>query len=102
MTDRENYRLGAEPVELGSHRPGDSEAQAQARDYLRRLMREYPKGVPGRTKDDFRGKCKHMFKTPKRVFDRVWKEEIATSGATAWEKKGPKRGPRGPHRARKN
>jgi hypothetical protein len=102
MAAKENYQLVPEPVELGSHRPGDSEAQAQARDYLRRLMRDYPKGVAGRTKDDFRGECKQMFKTPHRAFDRVWKEEIARFGATAWEKKGPKRGPRGPRRVSEN
>jgi hypothetical protein len=29
MAAKENYQLVPEPVELGSHRPGDSEAQAK-------------------------------------------------------------------------
>jgi hypothetical protein len=102
MAAKDNYQLRAESFELGSDRPGDSEAQAQARAFLRHLIAEHPNGVPSRTKDDFRGECKQMFKTPNRAFDRVWKEEIARFGATAWEKRGPKRGPRGPRRARKN
>jgi hypothetical protein len=99
MAAKENYQLRAESFELGSDRPGDNEAQAQARAYLRRSMRKYPNGIPGKTKGDFREECKRLFNTPKRVVDRVWKEEIARTGAIAWEKRGPKRGPR---RARKN
>jgi hypothetical protein len=99
VATKENYQLVPEPVELGSDRPGDSPAQAQTRAYLHRQMVKYPNRIPGKTKQDFRDECKQRFKTPQRVFDRVWKEEIATIGAIAWEERGPKRGPR---RARKN
>jgi hypothetical protein len=99
MAAKENYQLVAEPVELGWDRPGDNEVQAQTRAYLHRQMVKYPNRIQDKTKSDFRGECKRLFKTPKRVFDRVWKEEIARTGAIAWEKRGPKRGPR---RGRKN
>jgi hypothetical protein len=98
MAAKENYQLVPEPIELGSDRPGDSEAQAQARDYLRRLMREYPNGVPGKRKPDFRNECAQQFRTSDREFEWLWREEIAGSGAKGWRK----RGPRGPRRARKN
>jgi hypothetical protein len=98
MAVKETYQLRAESFELGSDRPGDSEAQAQARAYLRRLMREYPKGVPGKRKRDFRNECAQQFGTSDREFERIWRDEIARLGAIGWRK----RGPRGPRRARKN
>jgi|SRR5215831_7442765 len=94
MAAKENYQLVPERIELGSDRPGDSEAQAQARAFLYRLMVKYPNRILGKTKPDFRGECKQLFKTPGRLFDRIWQEEIARTGAIAWRERGPKKGPR--------
>ena len=97
--EKENYQLEAEPLELAWDQLGDTKVQAQARNLLRRSMRKHPNGIPGKTQDDFREECEQRFGISKRDFDRFWREEIARTGAIAWRKRGPKRGPR---RARKN
>jgi hypothetical protein len=92
------HELVAEPFDLGSDRPGDSKTQAAARAYLHRTMVSYPNGVPGKSKDDFRIECEREFKTSYREFERIWREEIARTGASKYRQRGPK----GPRRLRKN
>ena len=83
MAAKENYQLRAEPFELGSDRPGDSKAQADARTYLRRQMRDNSNGIPGKTKRHFRDECERLFGTSSREFERLWRDECASTGAAA-------------------
>jgi hypothetical protein len=99
MAAKENYQLVTESFDLGSDRPGDNKAQALARAFLRRLMTDNPNGIPGKAKRDFKEECEQRFGTSNREFEQLWRDESARTGAAAaWRK----RGPRGPHRARKN
>jgi hypothetical protein len=90
-----NYQFGALPVEIGSSHPGDSKVQARTRAFLHRLMTDHLTGTP-KTKPEYRAECRERFKISDREFDRLWREEVARTGATAFRK----RGPRGPRRSR--
>jgi hypothetical protein len=97
QTSQKLDELVAIPFDLGSSFPGDSEKRAQTRAFLRSLMVEHPKGVPDKTKHDFKVECEQRFGTSAREFDQIWREEAARTGASAWRKPGP----RGPHKPRK-
>jgi hypothetical protein len=90
-----NYPLVAVPFDIGSSHPGDSKAQANARAFLHRLMMENPNGTSV-TKLEYRADCLKQFGTSRREFERLWRQEVANTGATAFRK----RGPRGPRRNR--
>jgi hypothetical protein len=59
-------------------------------------MVEHPNGVPGMLKGDFELKCKQEFGTSHREFERIWRQEVARTGAVKYRKTGP-RGPRKSH-----
>jgi hypothetical protein len=90
-----NYQLVALPFDIGSSHPGDSKAQADTRAFLRQWMTKHPNGTP-KTKPEYRIECQDQFGISSREFDRIWREEVSDTGATAFRK----RGPRGPRRSR--
>lgn len=80
--------------------PGDGPGERRTRRFLYRLMRKYPRGLPRRSKEDFRSHCCERHEISERAFDRIWGWAITETGATRYRTAGP-RGPHSPDRYRR-
>lgn len=95
ITPFDQHLVQADTFIEGFSLPGESIEQVRAKRFLRRLMRKYPHGLPGQTKDDYRRFCCQWFGITPRYFDRAWEHVIAFTGAIEYRTTGP----RGPHQS---
>ena len=89
MAKPEVHILKARDLLIGTTVPGDSAADAACRQFLIDLMLDNPRGIAGKSKEDFLNECKFKFGISKRSFDRIWAFCIGRTDARAFGKRGP-------------
>ena len=82
------FALSAQSLTAGTAQPGDSPAEAAARQYLIHLMTTEP--IPAKRKDALVRECCVRFGLTKRTAESLREWAIRYSGAIAYKKSGPR------------